>query len=355
MKTLTRTIIVLIALNLIIPGFSLAQTAPAPVEAAPEPASATLPDSDVTEEMDDLLMGMSVPSPRRVMFGNSRANSVVIIPNQEIKAEEILTINEDINVMSRIFDEKLNQERLGASSMSWSFSGGRGMTYGFPTFFGHDGSTIGNMYLQGYGALFLMNVNFPLSAPPDIEKQEEKPEKEDVDQLWQRTREQIYEPQETTRRRSRAAGREEVKYDAEKVENLKTTLIKTLKHAANIRIIRPEESVVISITGSSSSSNNIVNMINLPGTNQTLVVQEKGGSKVSKIYTGGLPDDIELSSPTVLVIRAKKSDIDSFAKGDLNFDNFREKVQILSYPLLGENTSGTSTSLVLPSTGRAGR
>jgi hypothetical protein len=357
MKILNQTMIVFVVINLLTAGFALAQTPPTPAEPAPTPATATFSASNVNEKMDDLLVNVSVPSPGRGLFGSSRANSVLVIPNQEIKAEEILKINEDINVMSRIFVEKLSQERLAASSMSWAFAGSRGMTYGFPSFFGRDGSTTGSMYLQGYGALFLMKVDFPLSAPPEVEKEEEEKEqaeKEDVDQVWQQTREQMYEPQETSRRRRGRTEREEVKYEPEKVENLKTTLIKALKHATNIRILKPDESVVISITGSGSSSNKIVNMIDLPGTDQTLVIQEKGGKKATKIYTGGLPEDIEFSSPTVFVIRAKKSDIDSFAKGDLNLNNFRDKVQILSYPLLGGNTAGTS-DLILPTVQSTGR
>jgi hypothetical protein len=196
-----------------------------------------------------------------------------------------------------------------------------------------------------------MNVDFPLSAPPEAEKQqEEKPKKENVDEVWEETRQQIYEPQETIRT-GRGAERREVKYDADKVEKLKTTLIESLKHAANIRILKPDESVILSITGSGVSSDKIVGIIGYPGTDQKLVIEKSGGKQITKVYTGGLPDDLQLSSPTVLVIRVKKTDIDNFAKGGLNLDGFRQRVQIISYPLLGENVAGAGTSLIVPSTG----
>ena len=214
-------------------------------------------------------------------------------------------------------------------------------------FFGGGRKNTGSMYLQGYGALFLMNVDFPLSAPPDMQEQEEEEtEEEDVDQVWAETRQQIYEPQETSRRR-RGSERPEVKYDAEKVENLKTSLIQALKHAANIRILKPDESMVLSITGS-GISDRIVSMQKISGTDQTIVVKESGGQKITKVYKGGLPDDIKLSSPTMLIIRAKKSDIDTFAKGDVDFNAFRQRVQVLSYPLLGGNVAGALTSPTLP-------
>ena len=354
MKTLSRMIIVLITINLATAGFVFAQTAGTSV--APQPAtfdavpvqqpSATNVSRD-RRELETLTRSIALRTGRRTA---GTGNTVLVIPTQEIKTEEILTINEDMNVMSRIFEEKLNQLRFGAPNMNWAFSGGHWVSDRYGTFFGS--SSVGRtMYLQGYGALFLMNVDFPLSAPPEAEKQqEEKPKKENVDEVWEQTKQQIYEPQEPVRP-GRGAERQEVKYDAEKVENLKTTLIESLKHAANIRILKPDESVILSITGTGTSSNKIVGIMGLPGTDQTIIVQEKGGNKVTQVYTGDLPNDLKLSSPTVLVIRAKKTDIDNFAKGGLNLESFRQRVQIISYPLLGENAAGAGASMVLPSTG----
>jgi hypothetical protein len=341
MKTLTRTMIVLIALILMMAGFAWAQVETAPV--SPQASSSTNISNvskvnvEETDRLRDMLGSISLPRGRRML-----GNTVLVIPSQEIKPEELLTINEDMNVMSRIFNDKLNQERLAGADIYGSYIGGR---WSDPfTILGRFGGTQ-SMYLQGYGVLFMMGVDFPLAAGPNTqEPKEEKTEKENVDQVWEQTRQQIYEPQEPGRGR-RGAESQEVKYDAEKVENLKKSLIEALKHAANIRVLKPDESVILSITGSGTSGK-IISMQDLPGTDQTLVVQESGGKKITKIYQGGLPEDIKLSSPTMLVIRAKKSDIDSFAKGDLNSDKFREKVQILSYPLLGDNVADTTSSII---------
>ena len=333
MKTSTRTIIVIIALNLITAGFALSQSSG--TVAAPQPPSMTNVSHDQSE-LETLTRSIALSTGRR-MAGTG--NSVLIIPTQEIKTEDILTINEDINVMSRIFEGKLNQVRHDRSNVNWMFSGNRWMSDPYGMVLGFGSNKAGCMYLQDYGALFMMNVDIPLSAPPDAEKQkEEKPEKENVDQVWEETRKQIYEPQEAVRSR-RGKKREQMKYDAEKVENLKTTLIDSLKHAVNIRILKPNESVILSITGS-DVSDKIISVQALPGTNRTLIVQEKAGQKITRVYEGSLPDDIGTSSPTVLVIRAKKADIDSF----------RQRIQILSYPLLGENISGISTAPTLPTT-----
>jgi hypothetical protein len=347
MKTSTRIIIVLIAINLITAGFAPAQVSRAPAQVSQAPAQNEQPSATNVSQLETLTRSIALRTGRRT---TGTGNTVLVIPTQEIKTEEILKINEDINVMSRIFEDKLNQVRFDRSDVEWSFVGNRWRSDPYGMYLGFGGDKAGCMYLQGYGALFLMNVDFPLSAPPEAEKQqEEKPQKENVDELWDKTRQEIYEPQEIVRSR-RGDERQEVKYDAEKVEKLKTTLIESLKHAVNIRILKPDESVILSITGR-GTSNRIVSIQALPGTDQTLVVQESGGKKITKVYEGGFPDEFKLSSPTVLVIRAKKSDIDNFAKGSLNLESFRQRVQILSYPLLGENVAGAGTSVILPSSG----
>ncbi len=328
MRTLTRTIIVFVALNLITAGFALAQSASTNTEPVPAPVPSILPDLREDKEMNDLLVSMSLPSTVRRAFGISGTSTVLVIPSQEIKTEELLTITEDMNVMSRIFEKNLNQTRLTATEGNWVFTRGNWAS----DFWGRGNNTPQGMYLQGYGALFLMNVDFPLSAPPEVQEQEEKPEEEeeDVDQVWEQTRQQMYEPQETRRRRRRAE-RQEVKYDPQKVENLKTTLIQALKHAANIRVLKPEESVILSVTGG--------------GTSGPTKVITTGRSRASAVIESTVSGDL---SPTVLVIRAKRADIDTFAKGEVDLEKFREKVQILSYPLLGVNVAGASTSRTLP-------
>lgn len=358
MKTLPRMVIVFIALNLITAGFCFAQfeavdVAPAQVTSEPvEPVPQVIQNYKEEEAVQDLLVNMTVPSSTgRAMFsGSSGSNSVFIVPNREIKAEELLKINEDINVMSRIFEDKLNQVRYDRSDIEWSFVGNRWRSDPYRRYLGFGSDKTGCMYLQGYGALFLMNVDFPLSALPETEKQqEEKPIKENVDQVWEKTRQQIYEPQETSLQ-GRGEKHQEVKYDAEKVEKLKTTLIESLKHAANIRILKPDESVIISIQGIGVPSNKIVGIIDSPGTDQKFVIEKSGGKQVTKVYTGDLPEDLLFSAPTVLVIRAKKIDIDSFAEGSMDLNGFRQCVQILSYPLLSESVAGAGVSDIVPST-----
>ena len=178
------------------------------------------------------------------------------------------------------------------------------------------------MYVQGYGALFLTKVDFPLSPPPQTEEKEETKE-EDADPVWEQTKQEMFSPQEASRR---TPDRPEEKYDADKVENLKTTYIIALKHAANIRGLKADESVILTVTGKVSQSGPLVTRL-YSSSDGKYVVTEPGAA------TGSF-------SPTVLTIRAKKADIDAFAKGKLSFDQFSQKTQLISYPYLGGSLGG---------------
>ena len=50
-----------------------------------------------------------------------------------------------------------------------------------------------------------------------------------------------------------------------------------------------------------------------------------------------------LSLPTILTIRARKSDIDAFANGQLSFDQFHQKTQMFTYSHVSVNVGGMSS------------
>jgi hypothetical protein len=207
-----------------------------------------------------------------------------------------------------------------------------------PLSFGRSSGAIEAIYLEGYGALFLMKVNALLSPPPGA-LEEKETEEEDTDPLWTQMRQEMYAPQEARRRRT---ARPEEKYDAEKVEGLKETLIKTLKHAANIRALKPDESVILTVTGKASQSGQFVTRLYSSGLSRHIATEPGGAGSGS-------------FSPTVLTIRAKKSDIDAFANGTLSFDQFSQKTLLLSYSYLGENISAEPSRSSFNLLGRSGR
>lgn len=269
---------------------------------------------------------------------HSGGSRVLVIPAAQSTAEELLTITEDMSVMSHIFDEKLGHAHL-FSAGGYGGYGGYGGGYGRGGYFGLVSSATQSIYLDGYAALFVMKVDFLLSPPAET-PEEEKPE-EGVDPVWQQAKRKIFEPEEGRpyrRRRPTRQAHPEQKYDAEKVEDLKRKLIRTLKHAANIQNLKPDEQVILSVTGRGESGKVITKVQVIPDSGQILVVKKSGDREEVRIYSGSkkaeadlLASQMGLYSPTVMTIRAKKADVDAFSKGELDFDKFRRKVQIFTH------------------------
>ena len=371
MKSYIRTIIVLVLFGLLMasavpaqetPGETAtagnlqpAAAAPSPsAEPSPSPSGAAFPgEVDVAtsfelaeEPSGDTVSYIAVEPPplgetinyvnlsRLPTAGSSSSSSrkVLVIPNTEIKAEDLVSITQDLQVMAHIFHKIFTGPRLIEGIF---------MDYG--DFFGRGSRATEAVYLQGYGALFLMEVNIPLSSPPKAKEQEKDESATKADSVWKQARQEIFQPSPYRNPRVQNSG--EI-YDAEKVEELKSRLIKALKHAANMKNLEPDEMIILTVIGKGPSypvdvyggyysgrseyasgfaleATRSYNRSGRSSRNAGIDSTTRGG-------TGG-------ASSTVLTIRAKKSDIDAFAKGDLDYDKFREKVQILTYPSLGQN------------------
>jgi hypothetical protein len=226
-----------------------------------------------------------------------------------------------------------------------------------------------SVFIAGFGALFSMKVDFPLLPPPEI--QEQKKSDKDTDNLWEQTKKEIYSPGTNAPTTGWPSPRRQIRrpiYEAERVEELKAKLIESLKHAANIRSLKPDEWVVIAVTGQS---------------NQPYVAPEEagyGGFGMGGGYGGGgmygegggegygggggmiggyggvqdqpaqtpilntIPPPtpagaepeqtgkkLEYNAPTCLTIRAKKGDVDEFAKGSMTIEKFKQKIEIITY------------------------
>jgi hypothetical protein len=334
MKSFIRAITITIVITLIPAGSTTAQITPAPAPTAPaavqtpparvsqqavsESADKALALDSRLSDLNEKLIQLNIATTGQ--YGGGR---VLVIPTAEIKPQDLVTMMEDMTVMCSIFDKRLEQSNL----VSGGFTTGSRII--LPAPFSWGSHSTGAMYIQGYGAIFLTKVDFLLSPPPEAPEEKETKE-EDVDPVWEQMKQEMYEPEDVSRRR-RTGERPEEKYDAEKVEELKETLIKTLKHAANIRALKPDESVILTVTGKAGQSGTFVTGVYKSGDSKYITTGSAGAG------TGSL-------SPTVLTIRAKKSDIDDFAEGKLSFEKFTEKTQLLSYSYLGENVGGPSRS-----------
>ena len=224
-----------------------------------------------------------------------------IVPSGEMKPEEMASIQEDMTVMSRILDKALDQADLGRSQ--------KGVFIGY-----HFGGTLTmgqTLFLSGYGALFRINVDFPLAGPTEQPKQEPTADK---DPIWAKTKLEITDPGSED-----SKDEDEEKYQPEKVDALKKALVSSLKHASNIRALQATDKVVILVASRRSESSGPV--FSFIGSGKAKVVSSAGYGKSTNDSTPA----------TTLIVQVKKADIDALAGGTLTPEQFQKKVLMTSY------------------------
>jgi hypothetical protein len=338
-------------------------------------------------------------SPKRVgpglMFGRTGGRKVLVVPDSEVKPEELDAITQDLLVMSHILDERFKGSRTI-----------KGMFTDFGDFFGRDNRSTEAIYMQGYGVVFLMEVNFAFSPPLKPQEQEVEDTAEQVDPTWQRAREQIFSPRAP---RPGMPGFSGQGPGVLEFDQIKKELIETLKHAANIRNLSPDEWIILTVIGqgrqggvmyfSNKSSGSAAPRSNYSSSyseSEHSASSEGGGyasSRSSGVASGGMGPygggmmggygggmggygggmggygggtmggmggmagydemmggmgriggmagmgmgmggmygGMGFPSSTILTIRAKKSDVSDFATGDLDFEQFQETVEIFTY------------------------
>ena len=90
----------------------------------------------------------------------------------------------------------------------------QGVFRDFGDFFGRDNRQTEAVYMQGYGAVFMMEVDYTFTPATQTQEQAEDETTDDVDPTWQRTRERIFSPG-TERTNRSGSGRE---YDSKSVQ-----------------------------------------------------------------------------------------------------------------------------------------
>ena len=286
--------------------------------------------------------------------GGISRRKVLVIPDTEVKPEELDALTQDLLVMSYILDERFKESRTI-----------KGVFTDFGDFFGRDNRATEAIYIQGYGALFLMEVNFAFSPPLKPEEQKDEETAENVDPTWQRAREQIFSPKAPM---PGMPGFPEQGPGLVKFDQLRKELIETLKHAANIRNLTPDEWIIVTVIGQDRQGGVVYfrnetfgNAAPRSGTSsprQPSSNKEGGMMGGMGGYGGGMGGfgggrggygggmgagmggmmggmagygEMSLPPATVLTIRAKKSVVDEFARNGLDFEQFQQTVEIFNY------------------------
>jgi hypothetical protein len=280
-----------------------------------------------------VVTGLSVPRP------SDLGADVLVIPTMEVDARKLAETSEDMRVMLQILREKLSEPRLI-----------RGELIDYGDFFGDAGRAGEVFYLQGHAVMFVLRVDFPLapSAPPQASEGEAS--KEGADPVWQRARQKLQNPA--------LRGGPTGQTPGTTFERIKETLLQSLKHAANIRNVGSDEWVILTVVsqnepsgapapasagGSYSNRGGMWFEGGSYSTSSASFGPSGGGTHAdSKTYSRGangspgrvnrVPSGAASATPmTVLTIQAKKGDIDVFAKGDLNLEQFQQRVKTFTY------------------------
>jgi hypothetical protein len=245
---------------------------------------------------------------------NLLTERVLVVPGKPMSPQAIDQAVEDLSVMSRIIQKDAIGEypagSLGNLQVSDSLvfgsyldRSGTGPSLFFPA-----AGRPKPMYLGGYGAVFFMQVGYPLLPPPQAPQQQ--PANPQEDPVWADAKRSVFEPQAWPARPQEPAEAAEP-YNREQVDALRTALIGTMKHAANIRVLEPTEWVAIVVQGAAPA-------MAQPG-------QDTQSLPASQ------PAPAVAAARTMLTLRASKADVDQYAKGQLSQQQFEQRVQIATY------------------------
>lgn len=236
--------------------------------------------------------------------GRGTGPTLVVSPARA-EAGEIAQIEEDLAVMSRILEKAV--ARVAGRDAAHSVLG---INLSNPFSWRQSQS----LYLDGYGALFVLNVRCPLLPPPG--KEEAKEDKPD-NSTWEQTKRELYGGRPasadwTALLRIQTDRAEE--YDPARVESLRKSLIEALKNGGNIRHLKDDDAVTVVVVGPSAA--------------QTKRGEAKSESGRSRRRVQAATGD---TRSTTLTIRVKKSEVDAFAQGKLTVEQFAEKATIAVY------------------------
>jgi hypothetical protein len=190
-----------------------------------------------------------------------------------------------------------------------------------------------SIYLQDYGALFLVNVRYPLVAPPKKEV-EDKKQAEVSDSEWEQTKDELFGDRKVRRRGPviqpfPGGDAAKMEYEPDRVADLKKNILEALKNSSNIRNLKPDETITIAVTGSA----------NAPGTKVRRAYRNEDAGPTTKkpgrvqrdVVAVVKADKALVGEETHLIVRAKKSDVDAFAKDKLTYEDFEKKASVVAY------------------------
>lgn len=239
-----------------------------------------------------------------------RAQPLVIAPSGGDSAE----IVEDLQIMTRLLQKAVQAK--GTEPQPYAM--------GIPLFSFGGANSPQTLYIEGHGAIFVLNAPFPLKATEAVEATAKPaPAKPSA---WEQTRRELYGPKQGGLRSAGAVriwDAQEVKpqapYDPEQVDRLRQAVLESLKHANNIRALKREDSVTVLVNGPTARK---------PGRNRPPQdTRDAAGSKAVE-EADDTPESRRGPAVARLGFKAHKADIEAFATGSMPFEVFRSRAQV---------------------------
>jgi hypothetical protein len=310
MKTLISAIVLLALTQPVPPAVAPVPTASQPpVLPGPRPTRSTGVSIQAQRPVDELNLARREPGSQSLW--EQACATVLVVPAPELTDENLAQITEDMTVMCRILDKVVPSLPTATRPVSRSRRAGNYVGVIGP--FDEETLTEG-LYLGGYGALFFLQVDFPLRAPA---QQEAVPAQGGAtsDPVWSQTVEELQGSPATS-----GAPVTAQPYDAAQVENFKTALIRSLRHAANLRLTAAQDFITLVVSPWDAQ-------IRRP---YSVPRAQIYADRSARDPTQAGPDvaNAQAEPANVLVLRVRKADADAFAKGQLTAEQFTEKVQL---------------------------
>ena len=235
----------------------------------------------------------------------------LIVRNSDMKPEVQANLEEDLTVMTRLFQKTMSE--LPGRPLAR-----RETAMGIDVFVSAAPGPDRSYYLEGYGAVFVLEAGFPMLVPAPARAEARGPSAATAPSPWEEARREVYGGPS----QGPAAVRET---STSIVERLKRLLLDALKNASNIRDLKADESVTVCVLGG--------------GTGGPTPAWGTGGSTGYTVPVPGgttgnfswLNDRNSAPHRTVMTLRIKRADADAFAKGEITREEFGNRARIAAY------------------------
>lgn len=293
----------------------------------------------VGRAMSSMRFGLSGPA----------ASRLLVIPGSGERKAPISQTRAELAIMSRLLTKAANPESNARANFRFDFGG---VSFG-------EHRELDALYLDGYGAVFLIDVDYPLVAPPKLAATTGK-DTNATDAAWEAARREVTgvpAPGERGRSGVRTftlgnlqagMGRygfgggtaggggapPEVEYQADRVKQLTDRLIGALRHASNIKSMSPTDKLVVHVHGQSARNHpteavgKVIEEQLVPGGGGA--VGGSGMTGVSVIQATETVDENGQNPGTSLTLEVPMSAVQDVAEARITREEFAKLVHVVA-------------------------